>query len=819
MERARAIRQLVRRFRRAPSFTAICVLTLALGIGATTAMVAVVDGVLLEPLPYPDQDRLVGVWHEAPGLGFDEVNQSPGLHAMYRDDSRVFEDIGMWSGTRATITGLGEPEQIDGVRVTDGTLRMLGATPVRGRIFSAEDDTYGAPLTAVLSWDYWQTRFGGDPATVGRTISVDGRPREVIGVLPRDFRLLDVDPAIFLPLQFDPANLIIGNFSYEGIARLRPDVTIAQANADVARMIPLATERYPGALTLTMLTEARFAPAIRPLHVDVVGDIGNVLWVLLGTVAIVLLIACANVANLFLVRAEGRYREVAVRTALGASRSRIAREFLGEGIGMAITAGVFAVGLAAGGLRVLRVLGAERLPRLHEVAIDGSVLLVAFLLSLLAGGLLSIVPILRHGGGNVAGSLREGGRGGSAGRERHRARSALVVAQLALALLLLAGSGLMIRSALAMRNVDPGFDAPESLLTMRLAIPGAEVPDPEAVTAMHERIAQEIAAVPGVASVGLSSSVPLDTYNSADPIEFEEFPVPAGQLAPIRQYTWIAPGFFATLGTPLLAGRDFTWDDIRNQRPVVILSERLVQQHYDDPRQAVGKRVRNIADSPWREVIGVAADMHDEGLDQEPSTTAYWPLLVRDLWNDGVNAQWSLAYSLRLERPLTPALMAAVRSAVWSVNANLPIAAVQTMDELVDRSMARTTFTLIMLGIAAALALALGAIGLYGVISYTVAQRTREIGVRMALGAQRADVGGLVLRHAGVLVAIGVGVGLAAAFGLTRLMSAMLFGVAPADPLTFGAVALVLAAVALVASLVPVLRATRVDPLEALRWE
>jgi predicted permease len=819
MELIRPVRQLVRRFGRAPSFTAICVLTLALGIGATTAMYAVVDGVLLEPLPYPAQDRLVGVWHEAPGLGFDEVNQSPALHAVYRDDGRVFEDIGMWSNTQVTVTGLGEPEQIDGLRLTDGTLRLLGATPVRGRIFSAEDDTHGAPLTAMLSWDYWQTRLGGDANVVGRTLTVDGRAREIIGVLPRDFRVLDRDASIFLPLQFDPAQIIVGNFSYQGLARLRPGVTIAQANADMARLIAIAPERYPGALTSTMLTEARFAPAVRPLHVDVVGDIGNLLWVLLGTVAIVLLIACANVANLFLVRAEGRYRDVAVRAALGASRARIAREFLAEGVGMAIVAGALAVGIAAAGLRLLRALGAERLPRLEDIAIDASVLLVAFLLSVVAGALLSIVPIVRHGGDRLAGALREGGRGGSAGRERHRARSVLVVAQLALALLLLAGSGLMIRSALAMRNVDPGFTSPETLLTMRLAIPGAEVPEPEAVVAMHERIAQQLAAVPGVAAVGMSSAIPMDGNNSNDPIDFEEFQVPSGQLAPIRRYNWIAPGFFSTIGTPLVAGRDFTWDDIRSHRNVVILSESLVRQHYDDPRQAIGKRVRNIADSPWREIIGVAADVHADGLDQDPTMAAYWPLLVQDLWGPGVDAQWSLGYALRLDRPLTPALMSAVRTAVWSVNANLPLANVRALDELVDRSMARTTFTLVMLGIASALALVLGAVGLYGVISYAVAQRTREFGVRMALGARRGDVGRLVLHHAGVLVAIGVAAGLLAALGLTRLMSAMLFGVAPADPVTFGAVALVLAIVALVASLVPVLRATRVDPLEALRWE
>ncbi|MGH7507506.1 MAG: ABC transporter permease, partial [Longimicrobiales bacterium] len=437
MDLARPFRQHARRLLRAPSFTAVSIGTLALGIGATIAIFAVVDGVLLEPLPYPQADRLIGVWHTAPGLDFEEVNQGPGTHMTYAAENRVFEQIGLWDDSRATVTGIGEPEEIASMRVTYGTLPMLGARLVRGRLFTADDDAPGAPLTTIVGWGYWQRRLAGDPAVVGRTITVDGRPREIIGVLPREFRLLDHEPDVYLPFQLDPAEAFVGGFSYQSIARLRPGVTIEQANADIARMIPIAVERYPGPLTLQMLREARFGPNVRPLARDVIGDVDDVLWVLLGTVAIVLLIACANVANLFLVRAEGRYREVAVRTALGASRGRIAREFLAEGGVLALFGGALGVALAAGGLQLLRALGPEGLPRLHAVAIDGSVLAVAFLLSVAAGGFLGLVPILRHGAGNVAGALREGGRGGSAGRERHRARSVLVVAQLALALVLL----------------------------------------------------------------------------------------------------------------------------------------------------------------------------------------------------------------------------------------------------------------------------------------------------------------------------------------------------------------------------------------------
>ncbi|CAN5728401.1 ABC transporter permease [soil metagenome] len=814
-----SFRQLLRRFVRSPSFTTVSLVTLALGIGSTTAMFAVVNGVLLKPLPYPAPDRLVGLWHVAPGLGLDEVNQSPALHLTYRDESRVLEDIGVWSGTRTTITGLGEPERVEGMRVTDGTLRLLGVQAARGRIFTGDDDAAGAPLTAMVSWGYWQTRLGGDPDVIGRTLTADGRAREIIGVLPRGFRLLDRDPAIYLPLQFDPAEVILGNFSYQGLARLRPDVTIAQANADLQRLLPVAAERFTTGISLQMMTEARFAANVRPLAVDVIGDIGNVLWVLLGTVGIVLLIAAANVANLFLVRAEGRYREVAVRSALGASRARIAREFLGESVTMALVGGVVGLLLAAGGLRLLKAIGPERLPRLQDISIDGTVLLVALAVSVLVGALLGLVPILRHGGDAITAGLRDGGRGGSVGRERHRARNTLVVVQLSLALVLLAGSGLMLRSAQAMRGVHPGFERPGDVLSFRLSIPAAEVAEPEAVLAMHEGIMRAVEAVPGVAEVALASSVPMEGYSSSDPIEPEEFPTASGQLAPIRRYKWLSPGWFAAMGTPIIAGRDFTWDDVHRAVPVVIVSESLAREYWDRPHDAIGKRVRNLEGRPWREIVGVVRDVHEDGVDRDRPMTAFWPMLVADFWEDGLQVQRTMAYTLRLEASLTPPVMDAVRRAVWSVNSNLPLSDVRTLDQLVEQSMARTSFTLVMLGIAAAVALLLGAVGIYGVISYTVALRTREFGVRMALGARRGDVGRLVLRQATLLVAIGVAAGLFASFAATRLMTALLFGVEPADPVTFGAVALLLAAVAIVASIIPVMRATRVDPLEALRWE
>ena len=818
MDFLRTFRQLARRLSRSPSFTLISITTLALGIGATTAMYAVIDGVLLEPLPYPEHERLVGVWHKAPGLGFEELNQSPALHVTYADDGRVFEEVGIWDEGTATITGVGAPTQVEAMYVTDGTLQLLGARPVQGRIFSAADDEPGAPLTVMVSHDYWRDELGGRPVA-GTTLTVNGRPREVIGVLPPDFSVLDMPASVYMPLQFDRTQLFVGNFGYQGIARLRPGVTIAQANADMDRLLPVAFERYPGPVSLAMAREAGLSANVRPLSVDVIGDIGSILWVLLGTVAIVLLIACGNVANLFVVRAEGRYREVAVRSALGASRRRIAGEFMIESLALSIVAGVVGIGLAAVALRVLHAFGPDQLPRLDDISLDPSVLGVAVLVTLITGAMLGLVPILRLGGDRVAGVLREGGRGGSAGRERHRVRDILVVGQLALALVLLAGSGLMIRSALAMRNVDPGFDKPEEMLTLRISIPGTVAPDAEQIFAMHERILRGLQALPGVEAAAATSALPMSGWDSNDPIDIEEFAVPSGQIAPIRRYTWISPEYFETMGMPMVAGRGYTWDDIRSAAPYAVISENLAREYWDDPREAIGARVRTLGGRPWREVIGVVGDLHTDGVDQPPVATAYWPMLIYDLWEDGAVAQNSMAYVLRLQTPATPAFMDAVRESVWAVNAGLPVASVRMLDEILDRSMARTSFTLVMLLIAASVALVLGAVGLYGVISYTVAQRTREFGVRMALGAQPSAVGSLVLRHATALIAIGVTIGIAAALAVTRAMQALLFGVTPNDPVTLIVVAGLLAFVGVIATLVPVVRATRVDPLEALRWE
>jgi predicted permease len=807
----------------APLFSAVAILTLAVGIGSNAAIFSVVNAVLLRPLPFEDPERLVGIWHTAPGLGFDEVNQSPALHFTYAAESRTFESVGMWDNSSVSVTGLAEPEQVPSMSLTWQILSMLGIEPVLGRAFSQEDDSPGTPQTVILGHGYWQRRFGSDPGALGRTLTINGTPREIIGVMPAEPRFLSYDPDVYLPFRFNPDSVYVGNFSYQAIGRLRADATLAQANADVARMIPMAVERYPGGITMGMLEQAKFAPLVRPLKQDVVGDVGDVLWILLGTVAIVLLIACANVANLFLVRAEGRQREMAVRTAMGASRGDLTTQILGESVTLGLFAGVLGLLLAMAGLRLLVALGPETLPRLSEIGVDVRVLGFTFVVSVLAGVLFGLLPALRLGMGDLIGALKEAGRGGSAGRERHLARNALVVAQMALALVLLTGSGLMVRSFQALRAVDPGFTAPGEVVTFRVTIPSAEVADALTVAQMHREILQRVQGIPGVASAAFSSSVTMDGNDSNDPLENADRPVQGDQIPPIRRFKYTGGGYFETMGNRIVAGRALTWADIDQRERVAVVTENLAREEWGSPAAAVGKRVRNFlgqgGTGPWYEVVGVAGDIRDDGVGQDAVATVYWPQVAQPRPEEPPFTSRSMGYAVRARTGDPRALLPALREAVWSVNPSLPLAQERTLEEIASRSMAQTSFTLIMLAIAAGVALFLGSVGIYGVISYIVSQRTREIGVRMAMGAEEADVSRMVLRQAGTLAGLGVAVGLGAAAGLTRLMASLLFGVSPLDPVTFGAVAVALSSIALLASWLPARRAARVDPVVALRFE
>ena len=796
------VRYAARVFSKQPAFAAAAVLTLALGIGATTAIFSVVYGVLLKPLPFHEPERLVSLQQIAPhGAG---ANHGPGTYLTYRENHQVFEGIGAWDPTEVSITGGGDPERVQGLLVSASILPLLRVQPMLGRAFGAEDDTPGAPRRVLLTQGYWQRRFGGANDVVGQQLVIDGRPTEVIGVLPASFTFLRTRPAIVLPMPLD-VNAPRGiSFGFQALARMKPGITLAQANADVARMISLLPPAF---------ARLELRPNVRPLATDVIRNVGQILWILLAAVGVVLLIACGNVANLFLVRAEGRHQELAVRAALGASRARIARALLSESVVLALAGGLIGVLLAQAAIRLLRTIAPAELPRVDDIGIDWMVLLFTVSVSMVSGALCGALAVIRFGKPRLT-ALKEGGRSGSDGPGRHRTRDALVVGQIALALTLLIVSGLMIRTFIAMRQVDPGFTRPEEVQTFVLAIPASVMSDPQQAVRTFESVAEQLERVPGVTSVGLSSSITMDGEDNGNYVAIEEFPDPEGTMVKLRRFKSIGPRYFETMGNRLVAGRSITWNDIREQRPVVIISEPLAREYWGEPAKAIGKRVRGSSPRfPWREIIGVSGNERDDGLTQPPTPIVYWPMLNESY-------RWrTMAYAVRSTRVGAPGFVRELEQAVWLVNPNLPLATVQTLEEIQVSSMTQTSFALVMLGIAATVALLIGMVGIYGVVAYAAAQRTREIGVRMALGAQIADVRKMFLRHGLWLTTIGIAMGIGIALMLTRVMSAFLFGVGPMDPITYAAVSAVLAGMTLVATYLPAHRASRVDPVVALRAE
>lgn len=819
------LKQTLRRLWRAPMFTCIALITLAVGIGANTAVFSVVEGVLLKPLPYPHPDELVGLWHVAPGLnlgGNGDINMAPSNYFIYREQNRTFKDLGLYQGDSVSITGSGEPEQVRALDVTDGLLPVLGISPMLGRVFNHADVTPGGPDTVILTYGYWQRKFGSDRSIIGRTITADGKPRQIIGVMPKSFQFLDWEPvALILPIQFDRNKTMLGQFGYEGIARLKPGVSLAAANADIARMIPTVWDSFPGppGFSVELFKKARLAPHLRPLMHDVVGDVGKLLWILMGSIGMVLLIACANVANLLLVRAEGRQQELAIRSALGASRSRIVQEFLLESVVLGALGGVLGLLLAYGALRLLVVIAPAGLPRVTDIGINLPVLAFALVASLLASLLSGLIPVLRYSGARMGTGLREGGRSQSQGRERHRTRNTLVVIQVGLAFVLLICSGLMVRTFRALIHVDPGFAQPAQVQTLRLTIPEAEVKDEEKVVRMQQAIMDKIAAIQGVSSVGLENSVPMDGGSWTDPLFAQDRNYAEGEMPPLRRFKFASPGLFHTLGIPLIAGRDFTWAETYQRLPVAIVSENFAREYWGGPQNALGKQVRVGTKDDWRQIVGVVGDVHDDGMNKDAPAIAYWPIYLDHFEGGMFHVNRTLVFAIRTPRAGSASLMKEVRQAVWSVDSNLPLEDIRTLDYYYAKSMARTSFTLVMLAIAGIMALLLGAVGLYGVIAYSVTQRTREIGIRIALGAQRQNITGMFVRQGLLLAGIGAACGLVVAFAATRLLSSLLFHVSPVDPVTYVAVCLGLAVAAALASYIPSRRTTAVDPVEALRSE
>lgn len=798
---------------KAPAFSLTIVLTLAIGIAATAVMFSVVSGVLLTPLPYPQQGRLVEIVHSAPTLGIEELHASPAIYFGYRERSAAFESIGLWDWDESpvTVSAPGEPEAVASLQVTHEVLLLLGAQALVGRMFVAGDDLPGAEPTVVLSYGFWQRRFGGADV-LGRTLLVAGDARQVIGVLPPSFEFFAQPAEIYYPLQPDRATAVFPSFDGRAVARLEEGVTIAEANADVARLLPILAEEFP--VPAPQLEGLELRPALRPLSESVVADLSGTLWTLMGAIGLLLAIACTNVANLVLLRAEKRRHEMAIRNALGAVTRHVVRLAAWEGVLLASAAAL--CGLAGAYLMLpalLSVVDAD-LPAIMTVSLDYRVVAVTVGITVVAALLIVLISLARA---RSSGALHLGAGAPSEVRHVGRTRDVLVVSQVAIALLLLVGSGLMLRSFFAIKSVDPGFRDAEEVQTFQLTLPAADAADPERSTRTLHAIADRISAIPGTdgaAFAAFGDALPLDGDGRSGPIAVD--PENRARDAEVMvEIQLVSPGFVETLGTAVLAGRSIEWNDVYDARPVVVVSENLARTLWGSADGALGRRLRSTWDDRWSEVVGVVRDVHHDGLDRPASRSAIFPLRTDEV---GGGAR-TVSFVARNERAGTANFVDALQRAVREVRGDLALGNVSTLGELYQRSTARTSITLILLVTMSSIALLLGIVGIYGVVSYAVSQRVREIGIRLALGAAERSVRLMFVSRALVLTAIGVALGAVAAFGLARLIASQLFGVGPVDPLAYSAAVLTVVIATLLASYLPARRAARIAPIEVLRAE
>jgi predicted permease len=829
------LRQTARGLRRNPTFTVAVLLTLALAIGANTAVFSVVNGVLLNPLPYPEPESLVDVLTRAPGApnapgasgGIPDMPESASMYVTYAENNRTFESLGVYQPFPLTVNTATGSEQIRAVSTSRGVLEALRVQPMLGRAFTSADYHTGPPDTVVLGYGYWQRRFGGDPSVVGRTLTSDSVPLKIVGVMPRGFRVVTQEPEVLVPLSFDRSTLVLVFFQYQMVGRLKPGVTSQQADADLARL----TYLWGGSWPMPPGYEGgprpfdswHFQSVTRPLKDSVVGNAANVLWVLMATIGIVMLIACANVANLVLVRAEGRQQELAVRLALGAGWKRLVVDWLVESVVLGLLGGAIGTVIAYGGVRLLKAIGPEQLPRLQEIGIDGRVLAFALLVSIVSGILFGLVPALKYAGRRLPGMLAAT-RGTSDSRERLRARNGLVIAQVALALVLLVGSGLMIRTFFALRGVAPGFD-PSHVQTIRLTIPNSVAATADRTAQLQKQLLESLKAIPGVTAAALTNAMPMEELvpnpagSARMPLLSEHDTQEQSRGRVMRVFKQVSPDYFRTAGTRVVAGREYTWDDLDALRAAVIVSKGLAIEQWGSPAAALGQRVRASPNASWRQVIGVVDDVREEGVNRPAPPIAYWPSHVETSTFGVIDVPRRFALAVRSPRAGDPALIDAIRQRVSSVNPNIAVSIVRTMQEVYDTSMVQTAFVLVMLAIAATMALVLGLVGIYGVVAYAVARRTREVGIRLALGAQQRELRRMFMRRALVLIGAGTAVGLGAAAGLTRAMTSLLFEVRPVDPATYAGVAVMLVVTALIAIYIPARRASLLDPTVALREE
>lgn len=795
-----------------PRFTAAAVLSLAIGIGANTAIFSVTNALLLRPLPYKDAERLVILWNRSPGLNVEQDWFSPGQYLDIKAENQVFENVAATIDSSFNLTGKGVAERIEGARVSSSLFAVLGAQPALGRVFTAEEDEQGKPTTAILSYAFWQRHFAGDPNVVGKTLSLNGNTVDIVGVMPRDFTLnKEVMPTVnkisnaeillSLPMGWGKRTTRT-NEDYNIFGRLKPGVALAQAQADVDRIVSGMKQQYPE----NYPPSSGFMISVVPLLQQVVGDVSRPLLILLGAVGFVLLIACANVANLQLTRAAIRQREIAIRAAVGAGRQRIIRQLLTESILLSLIGGALGLVLTLVGLRFLVRLGPDTLPRLNEIAIDARVLAFTFAVSLTTGVVFGLAPAIRSSRVDLNGVLKDSGR--STGAGHNRARNAFVVVQVALSLVLLIGAGLLARSYNHIQNSNPGFN-PQNVLSFRLSLPNSKYKGP-AVTNFYKQLTDRVKALPGVESVGTSYSLPMSSVAFAwGPITIEGYVPKHSADFIMSNERFVSPGYFAAMGVPLVKGRLFDERDVKDGQQTVIVNENLAERFWPN-QDPIGKRLERGDQEPWRTVVGVVRDTKEFSFDNEPPISIYHP-----------HEQFPIGTMFMVVRSSTPTsvLTPAITNELRALDPELPAFEFKTMGQRLSDTLSRRRFSTFLLGVFSLVALVLAAIGIYGVMAYSVTQRTQEIGIRMALGAEPGKIMLMIVRHSLVLVIVGVVLGLGGAFALTRVMSSLLFRVSATDTLTFVAPPLILAAVAFLASYFPARRAARVNPIIALRNE
>jgi predicted permease len=809
---------------RAPLFSGAVILTLTIGIGSAAAIFAVVNAVLLRPLPYENPDRLVGVWNDMAPISLKHAQQTSGIYRTFKLFSRTIEGIAAYQDGSLNVAdpeGRNEPARMSVAWMTASAIPLLGVRPLVGRSFTEEEDLPKAAPVVVISEHLWRTRLAGEPNPIGKKLVIAGKLTEIIGVMPERLRFPNARIDLWLPLQLDPNDSYPGGFNYSAFARLKPHVTLEAAQRDLATVLPRVVDvtpnLAPGVTMRMVLDQAKPVPNVVPMRDDVIGDAGRTLWMVAATALLVLLVTCANVANLLLVRADARHRELAVRAALGAGRSRVLAHFLTESALLALASTLLGLGAAVVATRLLVSAGPAEIPRLAEVSVDGGVIAFTLVVAGLVALACSAFPAIRFLRGNPLSGLRDGGRGGTAGGQRQRTRSALVVAQVAFALVVLAASGLLLRSFQRIHAVRPGFDA-NGVATLWLAVPSVRYPGDSDVVRFYAQLTDRVAQLPGVRSVGITSRLPLGSEGmNQNPFYVEGDATYSKKIPPLEMFTTTDGGYFRAMGIPLIAGK--TFDPIERQHPeetIISLETAKTFFHDSTGRAALNHRFQALPNGPWHTIVGVVGSVRDTSLAGSLVRSVYFPQTAKG--DPSGQLDRTMAVVARTSGDVAGTTRA-IQRLIHEVDPTLPTFGVRSMRATVDASMALLSFTMVVLGVAAAVTLVLGMIGLYGVIAYVVALRTRELGVRIALGAQPRAVAAMVTTQGLTLCGIGVAFGLVLVVLGGQLLRNLLFGVAPTDPLTLGATVAILGAFAFLASWIPARRAARVNPAEALRTD